>query len=155
MNIATIMQQTSDAKVAHIRWVKKADHLISGLPVEKEFIPLEPTDCVFGKWLYSQGSQLRTQDSLMHLIEKIEKYHDELHDIYGKIYQIYFMMPQHRTLLQKIITFNSKEVTQNEIKEAKQYYAILEQISEKLLLAIKEFEVNVKELNYDDLKNQF
>jgi len=151
MTVASILQQTNSAKIAHVRWVKRADHLISGLPVEKEFIPLEPTSCAFGQWFYSQGSQLRNLNSLKDVLEKIERYHDELHDTYGQIYKIYFMMPQNRTLLQKILTFNSKEVTKAEQKEAEEHYKFLEETSETLLFLVEQLEVKVKGLSYTDL----
>jgi len=152
MTVASILHQTNNAKIAHTRWVKRADHLISGLPVEKEFIPLEPTSCAFGQWFYSQGSQLRNLDSLKDILSKIEKYHDELHDTYGKIYKIYFMMPQNRTLLQKILTFNSKEVTKAEQKQAEDHYKFLYETSETLLYLVDQLEVKVKGLSYSDLK---
>ena len=38
MNRSEILQETTKAKIAHKRWVKRADHLISGLPVDKDFI---------------------------------------------------------------------------------------------------------------------
>jgi len=152
MTVASILQETNKAKIAHQRWVKRADHLITGLPVEKEFIPLEPTSCAFGQWFYSQGSQLRTIGSIKDVLSQIEKYHDELHDIYGRIYKIYFMMPQNRTLLQKIMTFNSKKVTKNEQLEAQKYYKLLEESSETLLYLVEQFELKVKELTYTDLE---
>ena len=152
MTVASILQQTSDAKIAHLRWVKRAEHLISGLPIKEDFIPLEPTSCVFGKWFYSQGSQLRTVDSLKDTMAQIEKHHDELHDTYGEIYKIYFLLPQHRSLLHKILTFNSKEVTPDEQKEAKNHYQHLKQTSDTLLFFVEQLEKKVKELNYQDLK---
>ena len=152
MTAASILQQTSDAKIAHVRWVKRAEHLISGLPVEKEFIPLEPTSCVFGKWFYSQGSQLRRLDSLKEVMAQIEKYHDELHDTYGKIYKIYFLLPNNRSLWHKILTFNSKEVTKAEQKEAEDYYKHLKQTSDTLLFFVDELEKKVKQLSYQELQ---
>ena len=152
MTVASILQETNSAKIAHKRWVKRADHLISGLPVEKEFIPLEPTSCAFGQWFYSQGSQLRNLSSLAEVLGQIEKYHDELHDIYGRIYKIYFMMPQNRSLLHKILTFNSKDVTKDEQKEAESYYTLLEESSETLLFLVAQFETKVRELSYSDLE---
>ena len=152
MTAVSILQETNNAKIAHTRWVKRADHLISGLPVEKEFIPLAPTSCAFGRWFYSQGSQLRNLSTLVEVLGQIEKYHDELHDIYGKIYKIYFMMPQNRSLFHKILTFNSKIVTKSEQKEAEHYYILLVKSSETLLLLVAEFETKVRALSYSDLE---
>jgi len=80
---AQVLQELSKAKIAHMRWVKRADHLISDLPVDKEFIPLEATSCGFGKWLYTgTGLELRSVDKFKYIIEQIEFHHDNLHDLY-------------------------------------------------------------------------
>ena len=90
--------------------------------------------------------------TLVEVLGQIEKYHDELHDIYGKIYKIYFMMPQNRSLFHKILTFNSKIVTKSEQKEAEHYYILLVKSSETLLLLVAEFETKVRALSYSDLE---
>ena len=155
ITVSSILHQTSNAKVAHTQWVRRADHLISGLPVEKKFIPLDPTECTFGRWFYSQGSQLRTLKSLKEISDAIEKQHDKLHDIYGKIYKIYFLMPQKRTLLHKILTFNSKEVTKAEKEEAKGYYKTLSETSDLLLYLVGQFEIEIRELGYHNAFKDF
>jgi hypothetical protein len=142
---SVILQELSKAKIAHMRWVKRADHLISGLPVDKEFIPLEATTCGFGKWLYGDiGSKLRVNEKFKHLIEQIEFHHDNLHDVYSRIYTIYFVVPQKRSLLYKIVTFNRKEVSKKEQEEAKKYFESLKRSSEELLALLDRFEYEVK-----------
>ena len=148
MTVSSILHQTNNAKVAHIKWVRRINHLISGLPVEEKLIPLDPTFCEFGQWFYFQGSKLRTLDSLKEILEKIEKLHDELHDIYGKIYTIYFLTPHKRTLLHKIITLNNKEVKKEEKEEARNHYDTLIKISRLLISSMEKFEIAIKELGY-------
>ncbi|MBA1421360.1 MAG: CZB domain-containing protein [Epsilonproteobacteria bacterium] len=48
------------------------------------------TSCGFGKWLYGQGASLREIDITRHIIEEIESYHDDVHEIYSEIYKIFF-----------------------------------------------------------------
>ena len=142
---AAVLQELNHAKIAHTRWVKRAEHLISGLPVDKEFIPLEATGCGFGKWLYGPvGEKLRLENEFQELIEEIEQYHDDLHDIYAEIYKIYFVLPKERSLWQKVITFNSKEPTEKEKSKAKTYFASLQHTSEELLMHLKRLEVKVR-----------
>ena len=148
MTVSSILHQTNNAKIAHTKWVRRIDHLISGLPVEQKMIPLDPTFCEFGQWFYSQGSKLRTLDSLKEILEKIEKQHDEAHDIYGKIYTIYFLTPHKRTLLRKIVTLNNKEVTKIEKEEARAYYHTLVEKSRLVLSLMEEFEIKIRELGY-------
>ena len=155
MTVSSILHQTASAKMAHERWVKRADHLISGLPVEKQFIPLDPTSCEFGKWFYSQGSQLRVLDSLKEILSDIETQHDKLHQIYGEIYKIYFIVPHNRSFLHKVITFNSKEVKKSEKEKAITYYKSLSHTSDLLLSLLDKFELEVRELGYHNAFKDF
>jgi hypothetical protein len=84
-----ILSELRAAKVAHLKWVQRAKSLISGVPVEKEAIPLDYTDCVFGKWFYSDGQDIALMPG-MSVMENIGTKHTELHDVYFKIFQIYF-----------------------------------------------------------------
>jgi len=142
---ATIIQELNSAKIAHMRWVKRADHLISGLPVDKEFIPLEPTTCGFGKWFYGEvGQKLRLEEEFKSIIEQIEFHHDNLHDVYGEIYKIFFIMPEQRSLLHKIMTFNSKKVSDKEKAKAKDYFHSLQKSSTELLALLEKLETMVR-----------
>ena len=152
MTRSDILQETNRAKIAHKRWVKRADHLISGLPVDKEFIPLDPTSCGFGKWLYTQGSQLRTIIETKYIVEEIEHHHDNLHDSYGEIYKIFFIVPENRTILRKMFTFNSKKVSDKEKELAKQYFRQLSQSSEELLNLIDKLEKVSTDIPYEQLE---
>lgn len=140
MTKAEIIQEVERAKIAHKRWVKRADHLISGLPIDKEFIPLDATSCSFSAWLYSQGTQLRTIEATRYIVEEIEHHHDDVHDTYGKIYNLYFIVPEHRSILSKILTFNSKAIKPNEVEEAKKYFRLLERSSNELLRLLDKLE---------------
>ena len=151
MTRAEILQETNKAKIAHKRWVKRADHLISGLPVDKEFIPLDATICGFGKWLYSQGTELRTIEATKFIINEIEHHHDDVHDYYGKIYKIYFLIPENRGLLTKLLTFNSKKVTNKEKEEAKRYFQQLQQSSDELLQLLDKLEIASQHITYEQL----
>ena len=141
---SAILQELSNAKIAHMRWVKRADHLVSDLPIDKEFIPLEAISCGFGKWLYTTGSDLRANEDFKYLIEQIEFHHDNLHDTYMSIYKIYFVVPEHRSLLHKVMTFNSHDVSKKEKEFAKKHYSILEKSSTNLLALLDKFDILVR-----------
>lgn len=151
MTRADILQETNKAKIAHKRWVKRADHLISGLPVDKEFIPLDATACGFGKWLYSQGTQLRSIAATRFIIEEIEHHHDDLHDTYGEIYKIYFIVPQNRGFLTKMLTFNSKKVNEKEKATAKQYFQQMSNSSTELLNLLEKLDTASENITYEEL----
>lgn len=151
MTRAGILQETTKAKIAHKRWVKRADHLISGLPVEKEFIPLGATECGFGKWLYSQGTKLRMMDSAKNIIDEIEEHHDELHATYSQIYKIFFITPENKSFLSKVFTLNSKKVSTKGREMAKLYFRQIERSSDELLSLLDKLEEATVHLTYEQL----
>ncbi len=143
---AKIIQELNSAKIAHSRWVKRADHLISGLPVDKAFIPLEPTTCGFGQWLYGPvGEKLRLNPAYRGIIEQIEHYHDRLHDTYGQIYKYFFVLPEQRSLLHKIVTFNSKRVSKKEMEQARLLFIELKELSVEMITLLERLEIVVRE----------
>lgn len=151
MTRADILQEITQARISHKRWVKRADHLISGLPVDKEFIPLDATSCGFGMWLYSQGTQLRTFEATRYIVQEIEEHHDDLHDTYGKIYNLYFIVPENRSILSQVWTFNSKKIRPNEAEEAKKYFKLLERSSNELLMVLDRLEEASRHLTYEQM----
>jgi hypothetical protein len=151
MNKASILQHIFDAKKAHIRWVKRAKHLVEGLPIDKDFIPLKSTSCIFGKWLYSEGGNLRKVPHTNQLIEKIELEHDDLHNIYMRIYKIFFIVPNSKSLLQKILSFNSKKISPQDKEKAKMDVQHLQQISQRLLELLTKLEDEITALNDKEL----
>jgi len=153
MTRAEILQEITRAKIAHKRWVKRADHLISGLPVEKEFIPLSSTSCGFGKWLYGQGASLREIDITRHIIEEIESYHDDVHEIYSEIYKIFFILPESKSFLSKVFTFNSKNVSTKAKEEAERYFEQLRKSSDELLKLLEKLEQETIHITYEQLLN--
>ena len=139
LNKAMIIHELSMARIAHERWVKRAEHLISGMPVDIEFIPHEATKCGFGKWYYGLvGQTLKGFYTFTPTMENIEQCHGQLHKIYHEIYEIFFVKPNNRTLLHRLITLNSKKVTKHELRKAKECYAKLQETSAELIhLTIK------------------
>lgn len=153
MTRAEILQEITRAKIAHKRWVKRADHLISGLPVEKEFIPLAASSCGFGKWLYGQGISLKEIDIARYIIEEIEMHHNDVHEIYSEIYKIFFIIPESKSFLSKVFTFNSKTVSVKGKKQAKLYFDQLKQSSEELLKLLDKLEQETIHITYEQLLN--
>ncbi|MDQ7060191.1 MAG: CZB domain-containing protein [Sulfurimonas sp.] len=89
MDKESILNQLRSAKVAHLKWVQRAKSLIEGTPVAKEAIPLDYTDCAFGKWFYSDGQDIILMPG-MSVMDSIGEKHTDLHQIYFKIFQVYF-----------------------------------------------------------------
>ena len=145
LNKATVLHELGQAKIVHLRWVKRVDHLVSGLPVEKDLISIDPTQCGFGKWLYGPiGEKLRSEYIFESTIYKIETYHDRIHELYGEIYNILYAAPASRTILHKIVTLGSKKVSKADRERVKSYFEVLLEYSDEMLALLVKLEKAVK-----------
>lgn len=138
-----------DAKKAHIKWVQRAKALIEGLPVEKEQVPVDCTECMFGKWFYSDAQELQAIPN-MDCLKEIEKLHFELHDVYMKIFKIYFA-ETNRSFFSKLFG-TKKKVSDSEQGIAQEYFKNLRGISEQLILVIERLERRIHALNSDSFE---
>ncbi len=134
------LTQLRNAKKAHIRWVQRAKALTEGLPVEKDAIPMESTECLFGQWFYGDGQNLGLLPG-MDCFKQIEHKHNELHDIYMKIFKIYFG-EMNRSFFSKLFNLK-KRISEAEHDIAVEFYGQLKRVSEELLEQIEKLERRV------------
>ena len=151
MDKSATLEALSAAKAAHIKWVNRARNLIGGIPVEKEAIPIDSTECAFGKWFYLEGSKLNGFGS-MDCLSVIENYHFDLHDKYLKIFTIYFG-DDRRGFFSKLLN-KKKKVTDNEIRLARDYFEQLEASSRKLLDEISRLERRLHALSEESFASK-
>jgi hypothetical protein len=76
-----IIKKLISAKVSHHVWRSYARALVSGLPIDKQKVPVLHTHCDFGKWYYGDGQLL----SSLPAFQAIEAPHRKLHSEYLKI----------------------------------------------------------------------
>lgn len=131
------LEQLSAAKKAHIKWVNRAKSLVEGLPVEKDAIPVDSTECKFGQWFYGEGQKLNAIPA-MECLGTIEKLHFQLHDHYMKIFKLYFGETD-RSFFSKLFRKKTK-VSPEDKESAKAFYTALEGISKQLLDEIGKLE---------------
>lgn len=74
------------ARSAHLQWRARAQALVAGIPLDKDQVPINYTDCKFGRWYYGTGQCL----SAMPSFRAIEAPHQSLHLIYMKIFKELF-----------------------------------------------------------------
>ncbi|CAA6798631.1 MAG: Methyl-accepting chemotaxis protein [uncultured Sulfurovum sp.] len=125
-----VLQSIRAARRAHIQWVDRAKSLVNGLSVKKEQIPLEVTECSFGKWFYCDG-QILLSFFTEEAITKLDNKHKELHDIYMKIFKIYFPEPK-GSFLTKLF-MSRVEITAQDEHNALAYLRNLEEVSKELI----------------------
>ena len=146
MDKESILEELSAAKLAHLKWVKRAKSLISGMSMEKEGIPVECTDCVFGKWFYSTGQDMIIKPG-MTVLESIGTKHTEFHQIYFKIFQVYFS-DEEKSFFSKFLNIKRK-ISPSEQEMAEGYYAELEVVSKELLDLLSKLERRISALDRD------
>ncbi len=137
MNKSDTVAHLHDAKKAHVKWIQRAKALIEGLPVEKEAIPVDCTECKFGEWFYGDGQNLNAIPS-MDCLHDIETLHFKLHDIYMKIFKVYFG-DLNRSFFSKLFHFKQK-VSEHDKEIAREYYDQLLEVSHNLLEVIDRLE---------------
>ena len=138
------IQDINEAKVAHMRWVKRAKHLVSGYNIDINFVPVEETACNFGKWFYTHGIFLLRDERYEELMERIGELHIQVHNYYREIYNIYFVIPENRSLLKKIVTFSSKKVSTKDKEKAAEAFKSLEETSTQLIELLEELKSALK-----------
>lgn len=139
MEKSEILEQLRAAKAAHINWVQRAKLLISGFQIDESSIPVNSTQCQFGKWFYTDAQKLNAmQNNPMECMSTIEQLHFDLHDIYLNIYKIYYET-ESKGFFSKIFG-KKKKVTEDAKELAKKYYQNMEEVSKKLVAEINRME---------------
>ncbi|MDQ7067319.1 MAG: CZB domain-containing protein [Sulfurimonas sp.] len=129
------------AKAAHIKWVQKAKLLINGIDIEEGAIPVDSTECKFGKWFYSDGQMLNSlSNNPLECMQTIENLHADLHDMYLKIFSVYFSQDKKVGFFSKMFGLSKKKISESEHKLAEGYYEKMETISHELLDEINRLE---------------
>lgn len=129
------------AKSAHIKWVQKAKLLISGIDIEEGAIPVNSTECKFGQWFYSDGQILNAlSNNPLECMQRIERLHFDLHDMYLNIFSIYFAETKKAGFFAKLFGFKRKEISAAESTLAEGYYKTMEGISTELIEEINRLE---------------
>jgi len=142
MDKEIVLTQLRAAKAAHISWVQKAKFLIEGIDIDKNSIPVNSTECKFGKWFYSDAQKLNgLRNNSLECMETIEELHAKLHDAYLKIFKLYYTV-ESQGFFSKLFS-NKKKLTDETIELGREYYIHLEDISKDLLAEIARLERRV------------
>lgn len=129
------------AKAAHIKWVQKAKLLINGVDIDENAIPVDSTECAFGKWFYGDGQILNAlSNNPLECMQHIEALHFNLHDIYLKIFSIYFVKDKKAGFFAKIFGVKKRGPSEEERDSAQRYYVEMAQVSQELLDEINRLE---------------
>lgn len=140
MNRFEIIARIHSARAAHKEWVARAEALVAGLPLNKNQVPVLPTNCVFGQWYYGPGQALRRLPTY----KAIEGPHDELHKTYMEIFQLLYEEPN-VSALGKMFG-KKKRLKKQQQEKAASLIPTLRKQSEQVCLMLDHLEDQVMQL---------
>jgi hypothetical protein len=130
------LEQVRRAKLSHKKWISHAKAIHMGIPVGKDAVPMNETECNFGNWYYGEGQIFSNIPSY----QAIEEPHGMLHHTYMKLYKA-------RKKPIKSGLFVSKSKAQAEKQQViEKLMSQLLQISEILMDNLKEFENDLRDM---------
>ena len=146
MNKENILEQLRKAKAAHISWVQRAKMLIEGFTINETSIPVNSTECEFGKWFYSDGQRLNDiRTNPIESMTEIEELHFKLHDVYMHIFKIYYDTEK-KGFFSKVFG-KKKKVTKEDAALARKYFDDMDGISKELVKALNLMERRINVVN--------
>lgn len=141
MNKLEILDKIRAAKRSHVTWVKRARSLIDGVAVDKEKVPVMPTDCIFGQWYYGDGKPLAKLPSF----QAIEDPHNRLHETYAKIFKCLFGDNQ-PSFFTRVLGLKYKP-KDDDISEANDLFNELQAWSDIIMGRLEKLEEQIKKLS--------
>lgn len=128
------------ARTTHIRWINTIKLLVSGIDIDSSQIVLEPIKSDFGEWFYNEASYFSFGTSRL-VLEEIEKKFLSCHDLYTKIYLIFFANKS-KTILGELFGLKST-ISSHEKELAGRYYEELVLMSDQLKSKMRTFEAQL------------
>ncbi len=132
------LEQLANAKTGHKKWMSYVQILIALGDVDsaKAEIPVNYTMCDFGKWYYGNGQLLNEYDRF----EEIEEIHQQIHNTYLKIYNLY-RKPLKTSVLKSSIKLENKRQ-----KKAEKLAIVLAQYSKTLFDILNDMSDRLKKI---------
>ncbi|MCI5144819.1 MAG: hypothetical protein D3923_04660 [Candidatus Electrothrix sp. AR3] len=118
-----IIATLRDAVLTHKQWVNNALALIEGVPLDKTKVPVNSTECQFGKWYYNDGQNLKGFPGF----KDIESSHDKLHRTYMEIFSILFGEDNEPSFFSRLIGTSHKVIAANREFAFDKYHTLEEQ----------------------------
>lgn len=143
-----VLIEIKKAKAVHIEWVKRAKLLLDNVKLTNT-LPIEATECEFGKWLNIYGKKIsKLRNNPISCIITVEEIHFELHNSYKKLFNLYAKNKKSIFPLKKDKTLKLQEENLAII-----YFKEIEELSEKLIEELNTMEKRVNVINYLEFQN--
>ena len=148
MNKEAIVSTLRTAALNHKKWAENALSLISGIPLDKEQVPVNSTDCAFGQWYYNDGQSLRDIPGF----KDIEDQHDKLHKKYREIFVLLFGEAEDKPSFFSKLFGRSQKLEKAKKQKAMDKYQQLHVYSEKIIKQLVQLEKLISAMSDDQLK---
>lgn len=149
MNKTEFISIIRSAKQSHKRWVENAHSLIEGIPLDKSQVPVNSTDCQFGKWYYGDGQALKPMVNF----REIEEHHDALHHTYREIFVLLFEEKEKSiSLFSRLFGRSHKSPVKNQ-KLAREKFNLLEQQSKTIIQKLDELGNMISGMSEDQINS--
>jgi len=132
----------------HKKWTENALNLIKGVPLDKKLVPINSTDCEFGKWYYSEGQNIRNMPGF----KEVEDLHGELHSTYREIFVILFGQIEQTPSFFSRLFGHTHQITEDNRKIAMNKYHKLHDQSEQITKQLIQIEKMVTAMADEQLK---
>jgi len=129
-----MLDAIENAKQIHLNQMDKLKAVIAGKEI-KTVIPLAKTECECGLWFHSHESEIKSILGLQ-FFERLDKSHEQWHQDYASIYDIYFKNEQKKGFFAKIMGSTNKVDGLLQDK-AELYYVELQKDTEELLNVVE------------------
>lgn len=146
MDKTEVIMLLRQAKSGHKKWVENAISLIEGLPLDKNQVPVNGTECMFGQWYYGEGQGLKS----LKAFKEIEQYHDGLHRIYREIFVLLFEEESKPSLLTRLFGI-SRKVSEEKKLAAHEKLQALKLQSRSIMKKVDELEEAILEMSPEQL----
>ena len=142
MNRQKTLEHLENARRGHIKWLNRAKSIIDGALVVRDPHPLASTECAFGLWFNKEGEGLYNALDIDGL-ETIHSLHDQLHEKYLLIYEIFFGSAE-GVVYDRKARLTKRNVQQEQEEMAKQYFAELRELSYLMLQEIENLQKQIE-----------
>ena len=129
MEKKTLVELLQKAKEEHVQCIVSAQDLTEDGYIQRNEIAIDFSECVFGKWLQTEGKEIVSMLG-MEVLKDIEVKHFDLHAVYTNILSIY-APDTNKNFITKILPFQVKITPEQEAK-AKGEFLILNKIFDDL-----------------------
>ena len=109
-----LVELLQKAKEEHVQCIVKAQDLTEDGYIQRDEIVMDFRECVFGKWLQTEGKEIVSMPG-MELLKDIEVKHFDLHAVYTNIVSIY-TPDRSKRFITKILPFQVKITPEQEAK---------------------------------------